>query len=383
MLEALIALAVLWGGSLLLPLRALADQSRWAEHHESRWRRRGRPPADKNTVRVASFNVENLYRYRHYDPDQYRPHYVPPSAKAYREKLSKVARTIVKDLRRPEIIALQEVENWVETMNNGEDPMVINDLIGEIERQSGKRYRAAGASGPKHRNWRGISQYFLYDPERVSLRNARPDNPVLGARDDLEYNSAVRNPKPLNAHVTDRVRADGRGPMLLGRPELVGVFEVFRDGVGSGGPSDVVTVINTHQKAYPDEFKLRRIGQVRFKAHLVRDIHERYPDAKVLVTGDFNLDFHNPSHRAQLRPLTRLTRSFKTRPNLLVNLSERLGPMARSYVWEDHGELLDLMYASPSLEHTLSDLWIPHINSGREDGSSDHDPTLATFKLFD
>lgn len=346
---------------------------------ETRWRRDGRPRERKRQIRVATFNVQNLYRYR---PDV-EANYFPKSQREYRDKLNAVARTIVDHIGRADVIALQEVENHPAALvDHAKRPKVIKDLKREIKRISGIDYSDAGSPGIN--DARGISQWFLYDPKRVRLRSVKEDDPLFGANrpGEPEFNRAVRNPKSFDFEAPKRISRDNQGQMVYGRPLLVGLFEVFRDGVEAGGPSELLTIFNTHQKSNPRLFKKRRSRQAKHKAQLIREISDKLPQSNVIVTGDFNVDMHTPEHREQMRPLLDITPAGGAgTPNLLFNLGEKLGRDGHTYVYRKREQLLDWMLASPALARRISEIFIPHVNS-RDRESSDHDPVVATFDAF-
>lgn len=348
-------------------------------------------------ISFATFNVQNLFRFRRkplvlrHNADGTeipRANYLPSSSKEYRTKVQRLAATIVNQLGTPDIVSLQEIENY-KTKRRGEKH-VLADLSAEIKKQTAGRgdveYGFALSHGLSDR--RGISNAFIYRKDRVVLEQADPSDPLLGARSprDSQLNRTVANPKSLNASANDAIQTDGNGPLTLARPALVGKFKVYQKGVAKGGKSETLYVVNQHLKSQPQRFQERRRAQAGITAKLVKELVESDPRAKVIVAGDMNVDFNQRSHQKQLRTLQNLTPANPRTPTLLDNLTAKLGESERfSYTYRGRQHLLDWVLASPNLAKKVVEVRIPHENSlaGNDtERSSDHDPVLARFAAF-
>ncbi len=361
---------------------------------------------------VASFNVQNLYRYRRGTVTALKAeakaeakakasgrtskkkiaktaNYLPKSPKAYDAKLKTLARTIVKNLKLPDVIALQEVENSKASAKRGFRP-ALEDLAREITAQSQRRgggveYKVAWNEGVSDR--RGISQAFLYRTDRVRLAPRSREDPLLRHRPDShKLNKRVANPKSFNQRAPESVAADGQGNTTMTRPLLAAKFEVFKNGVKRGGPSETFYVLNNHLKSIPNLFQDRRRAQAGLSADLVKHLLASAPDAKVIIAGDMNVDYNTPDQHRQLSALNRMTREDRRSATLLDNLTSRLNKGGRrSYDYRGKEQLLDWMFASKNLSRQLIEVRVPHVNSGapdKETRGSDHDPVVARFKAF-
>lgn len=348
-------------------------------------------------ISFATFNVQNLFRFRRkplvlrHNPDGTeipRANYLPSSSKEYRTKVQRLAATIVNQLGTPDIVSLQEIENY-KTKRRGEKH-VLADLATEIKKQTAGKgdveYAFALTDGLSDR--RGISNAFIYRKDRVVLEQADARDPLLGTRSprDSALNRTVANPKSLNASANEAVQADGNGPLTLARPVLVGKFKVYQKGVAAGGRSETLYVVNQHLKSQPQRFQERRRAQSSITASLVKDLVTADPRAKVIVAGDFNVDFNQRAHKKQLRTLLNLTPTNPRTPTLLDNLTAKLGESERfSYTYRNRQQLLDWVFTSKNLAQKLVELRIPHDNSlapNDAERSSDHDPVLARFAAF-
>ncbi len=355
----------------------------------------------RRDVTVATFNVHNFYRYRERvqprrsQAEARRASYLPQSQEEYRDKVRALATTITKRLKNPDIIALQEVENYIRTFKAGHEP-VLTDLVQEISRQNQQRgkkveYRWAMCPGVSDR--RGISQAFLYRGERVRLCEADPSDPLLRSRGTGQpFNQKLSNPKSLDKPATRQSASDNQGSRLMARPTLVGKFEVYKNGLPAAadagrGEKSTLYILNNHLKSNPRMFQVRRREQALFNVKLLQELWNKDPQANVIVAGDMNVDYNRPECYAQLNPLNIKTPAVKSSPSPLFNVTAKVSKKGRhTYNYRNTMELLDWVYASSHLQKRLVQVRIPHINSEAclpENRSSDHDPVLTRFRLFD
>lgn len=401
-LGCLAALALLTGAPLVAEA---APPSSTAKNlpKVSRYLRRNVRANPRNEISHVSFNVQNLFRYRprpgtpestgqnrRQRKQSKRANYLPASRDEYKQKVTKVATEIVK-LGKPDLVSLQEIENFKKTKRR--DHSVLADLVKEIKAQTAGKgdveYKFAFSHGVSDR--RGISNAFLYRADRVQLEQADPKDPLLGHRqqyrEGLSLNKKVANPKSLNKRASAKVNGDKMGRLTLARPLLVGKFKVYRDGVGSSGPSETLYVFNNHLKSQPHRFHDRRREQSKVIATEIQRLLGANPNAKVLLSGDMNVDLNQRGHRHQLRTLENLTSANPSTPTLLDNLTAKMKAGERfSYTYRKSHELLDWVYATPNLASKLLEVRIPHGNSLAKDAaqrSSDHDPILTRFAAFE
>jgi predicted extracellular nuclease len=388
------------------------------------------PPSavDRSTqFNIADYNLENLYDFRNnpfsgcdFTGDSGCPKvapflaavtspfdYVPASDAAYQARLNDISLQIVNDLRSPDILMVQEVENQDICSVSGSElacgasdnadgqPDVLQELALVIAANGGPAYEAAFDRDSS--DLRGIAPAFLYRTDRVQLVPPAGD-PVLGATPAIAgytavpYDSDVSNPKTLNAVYTGTGACETS--WVFPRAPDVGLFRIYSESVGVGTYADVY-VINNHFKSGPDSCVAHRTEQANYNAALVAFIQAAVPDARVVVGGDLNV-YPRPDD-----PFAPIGQSGSTDqlaslydPNLKVKnlwevLLSKAPQSAYSYVYLGMAQTLDQMFVNLPMLTALTEFRIAHINSdfpadypgdvGR--GTSDHDPNVATFYL--
>jgi uncharacterized protein len=370
---------------------------------------------------VATYNVENLYDYRD-DPFDgcdfagnsgcpgVRPpfDYVPASAAEYQAHLRGIAQQIVQDLHAPDLILVQEAEDQdictvaanalsCGTANNADSkPDTLQELALTIRQIGGPAYDAAydrdGADD------RGIVSGFLYRTDRVQLLAAPAGDPVLGAAPSVQYrgaplpyNAQAQNPKALNAVLpADVDRSTGTdGSDVFTRAPQVGLFRIWRVGIGRGNYTDVYAVSN-HFSSGPETRVGQRREQAAYNAAIAGALLRANPNARVVVGGDFNVfprpddPFAPPATSDQLAPLYNAGLT-----NLYDTLVRQVPASAYSYVFQGQAQTLDQLFVSRALFNELEQVRVAHINADwpaefegdGPRGVSDHDPQLARFRL--
>jgi len=304
-------------------------------------------------LRIASFNVRNL------DPND---------GDGDRDRVDgrfrAVARIVADDLRSPELVALQEVQDD----DGSEDtPQIaaagtLAELIEEIVAAGGPRYvgidhpfLADDASGGQPGG--NIRVAYLYDPDRIErvpgpaepvvdpiAQRSDPANPFFRSRPPLavRFRHCGRQLLVVNVHLTSK----GGSAPTFGRLQPVEALQ--------GDPR-----VNGGVDA--------RLAQVRRIGDFVALRRGEQPEVEVVVLGDFNDYAFSP-------PLEELGRRG------LVNLTWRLPPRERySFVFEGNGQAIDHVLVSRGfLRGARFD--VIHANSERPDGperASDHDPVVA------
>jgi len=376
-------------------------------------------------VRIATFNVENLYDFRD-DPTDgcdfagnsgcpgVNPpfDYVPASQAAYSQKLNNLAGQILEDLHAPDIILIQEAEDQDichvastglscgGTSHGDGKPDTVQELALVIAGRGGPTYDAAddrdGADD------RGIISAYMYRADRVELARAVPGDPVLGTSPRvlyrgtaLNHNFDVQNPKALNAVLPPDVDLSTGvdGTNVFTRPVQVALFRV-RSETGARGIVDLY-ILNNHFSSGPNIRVGQRREQAAYNAAVVQAlVHHRGPHARIIVGGDLNV-FPRPDDPFApgdaLFPSDQLKALYDVG---LVNLWDALldhSPAAAySYVFEGQAQTLDQLFVTPSLVDVVSRVWAAHVNSDWPEGyagygprgASDHDPQGADFRIL-
>lgn len=296
----------------------------------------------QDVLTVATFNVENL------DPSD-------------DNRFDGIARIIVENLRAPDVIALDEIQD-----NNGNvNDRVVNanltyeELITAINNTSGPEYDFVDIA-PRDDQDGGepggnIRVGFLFQPNRVSLARLPKGGSsdavaVLQGSDGLDLSLNPGRIDPQNDAFNDS-RKPLAAEFLFNGQKLFIIANHFVSKLG-GSPDDV-----------------KRLNQAEIVSQFVSELLQSEPDANVIVLGDLNDLPDSP-------PLETLKEELK-------NLPERL-PRDEQYTFKFKGDLqlIDHLLVSDHLSRVAQpDVDIVHVNIGFRRSASDHDPVLAAFRL--
>ena len=293
------------------------------------------PGAD--LLRVATFNVENLH----------------PGSGA--DKFTSLAQAIVTNLRTPQIINLEEVQDNSGPTNNGvvDADDTLQMLVDAI----------VAAGGPEY-EWRQINPVNNQDGGQLggNIRVAFLFDPAQG----------VGFVDGSLARITDTTPADGDA-FVNSRKPLVGTFTY-------NGES--ITVIGNHFNSKGGDGPLYGTTQPPLlvteaqrlqQAEVVSDyVYEMFLDdvaAKVIVLGDLN-DFEFSKPLEELKGIG-LAALIETLP----------GDQRYTYNFEGNAQALDHILASPAMAKVLQGYDVVHINSEFSTQVSDHDPVIAQFLI--
>ncbi|MGB5296229.1 MAG: endonuclease/exonuclease/phosphatase family protein, partial [Thermoanaerobaculia bacterium] len=334
--------------------------------------RRPRPVAatglkgGKASLTIATYNVENL------DPSDGT------------ERFRQLARGIVDQLRSPDIVALQEVQD-----NSGaEDDGVVQanetfaGLIQAILEVGGPAYEY-GQIDPGDGTDGGlpggnIRLGYLFNPARVQLlrrgskaSSRQPTTVSLGERGaELSASPGLVQPEH------PAFRGDATRGFEPGRKSLAAEFE-FR--------GKTLFVVNNHLKSKRGDDPLfgprqppllatedQRSQQAALIGGFVAELLLLDPTARVIVLGDLN----EHEFRGPLRVLEGAG---------LVNLMFSVPAADRySFNYRGNSQLLDHVLVSRSLyEEARPEVEILHINADAafDDRASDHDPVVVRLRL--
>lgn len=285
---------------------------------------------------VATFNVENL------DPGDGAA------------KFNALAQAIIKNLKSPDIINLEEIQDNNGSLNDSvvDASLTFQTLIDAIASAGGPtyEYRQINPVDDQDGGEPGgnIRVGFLFQPNRVSF--------VEGSLQRL----------------TDTNLADGDAFQSSRKP-LVGKF-VFN--------GQEVTVIGNHFNSKggdqplfgPNQpptltSEIQRNQQATLVKDFVQGILTANPYANVVVAGDLNdFEFSNPLTILESAGLNTL---IETLPE-----NERY-----TYNFQGNAQVLDHILASKNLFSRLDGFDVVHLNSEFADQISDHDPLIAQFNL--
>ena len=371
---------------------------------------------------LAIFNVENLYDFRDdpFDGCDFTGNsgcpgvnppfdYVPASDAAYQARLTEIAQQFVGDLHSPDIILAQEAEDQdictvaggalaCGTVNNADGkPDTLQELATRIADLGGASYDAAfdrdGADD------RGIISAYLFRTDRVELLPAPANDPVLGSSPTviyrgtpLSYNTDVQNPKALNADLPDDVDLSTGvdGSNVFTRPPQVGLFRVWRNGIGASVFTDLY-ISDNHFSSTPNARVGQRQEQSLYNAKIVAALQAAGEDVRVVVGGDLNV-YPRPDDPfvpgEALFPSDQLAALYdQGLTNLFGVLVGEVSVTAYGYIFQGQTQTLDQIFVTPSVLADLVQVRIAHINSDfpadydgdGPRGTSDHDPNIARY----
>ncbi len=308
---------------------------------------------------IASFNVLNL------DPND-----ADGDMDVAGGRFDAVAAIIARNLRHPDIVALQEVQD-----NDGSAKTAVKAadatlrlLVHRIAALGPVRYRFIdhpfiGDDTNGGQPGGNIRVAFLYNPRRVELipgsvatvtgpadQRTNPGNPFFNGR--LPLIASFRSRSPGHAPVTV---VNNHFNSKRGSSPLFGRIQPF-------------TELQESPRANSGVDHRRR--QARAVHDFVAGRLAAGSDARIVVVGDFN-EF------AFVSPLSTLERSLR-------NLTRKLPPSERyTYIFEGNAQSLDHILVSPSLSPS-AEVDIVHVNAEFAETAaraSDHDPILVRLRV--
>ena len=320
--------------------------------------------ARKSQVTVASYNVLNL----------------SPDASDDNQRAS-IASQIVHNLRSPDVIALQEIQDNSGETDDGTTAadVTLTALVDAIIAAGGPNYAAFdvapqdGASGGVPGG--NIRNAFLYNPERVRLQHYQSLTP------DILASANVGNPDAF----------DGT------RDPLLAVFEFN---------GKAFTVINNHWTSRfgsspifggPQPFvqagEAAREGQAQALNDYVDASLKQNHKARIIVLGDLNtfeftddLAYLLPGRKPWSYPWHAIGKKLHPgHRGILENLIHRIrDDNVYTFIFDGNSQALDHVFVTRSLA-ARAELDIVHVNVDfpRVDDAvaSDHEPLVARFYL--
>ena len=309
-----------------------------------------------NELTVATFNVQNL------DPGD-------GSA-----KFNNLASLIVNNMKSPDLIAVEEVQDNNGAIDNGVvDPAVtISTLITAISNAGGPTYsyRQINPVNDQDGGEPGgnIRQIFMFRSDRGLSFVDRPGGDSTTA---ATVTSATGTPElsfsPGRIDPTNTAWNSSRKP-LAAEFQFDGqrLFVIANHFNSKGGDQPLTGRFQPPTRSS----EVQRHQQATIEAGFVQQIRAIDPNANVVVLGDLNdFEFSETIHTLEAAGLTDL---YDTLP-----LAERY-----SYVFEGNSQTLDHILVSGSLADR-STLDVVHVNAEFADQASDHDPSVVRIVLND
>lgn len=321
------------------------------------------PAPDQMTI--ATFNVENL------DPGD-------------GARFATLAGIIVNNLRCPDVLALQEIQDNDGPADSGETSadQTYAALIAAIGTQCGPAPYEFRDIAPLDKQDGGqpganIRVGFLFNPGRVVSVDYGTPSPVTPVAVEFGKAQLLLNPSPGRIDPASPVFEDSRKPLavhFIFRPTGSSLYVVNNHFNSKGGDSPLFGI--AQPPLQPS--LLQRMGQALTVNNFVDRLLFLNPKSKVVVLGDMN-DFQFAAPLRQVRPQGALSDQELT--NLIGTLP---AGEQYTYIFEGNAQALDHILVSDALVNRAA-VDVVHVNAEFADAASDHDPVLArlTFKLGD
>ena len=304
---------------------------------------------------IATFNVENL------DPGDGAA------------KFSALAGYIVSNLKSPDLIALEEVQDNNGATDNGvvDASTTLSTLISAITAAGGPTYQYRQINPVNNQDGGepggNIRQVFLYRTDRGLAFIDRAGGTSTAATGVLNVGGAPQfQYSPGRIDPANSAWSSSRKP-LAGEFSFGGakLFVVANHFNSKGGDQPLYGRYQPPARSSETQ-RQQQATAVRTFVNSIRAID---PNARVVVLGDLN-DFEF-SPALTLLEGAGLSTLIETLPK-----SERY-----TYVYEGNSQAIDHIMVSASLSARLALFDVVHINSEFADQISDHEPSLARFTL--
>jgi predicted extracellular nuclease len=284
-----------------------------------------------------------------------------PTPEELETKLTKLATAIETELRLPEIIVLQEVENTAITQELGD----------RVNAATGTDYTALSFETS---DGRGIEVAFLYDADRVDLLEA-----FQLSGPDVEAAFGPSSPSPGREPLYGLFEAEGELIHIIGNH--------FKS---KGGDDPIFGIASLNGQPFERITEVQRKAQAQVVRDFVNGIFAEDVDALVMVTGDLNdFQFAEPGEGSD-DPVSILEGTTGDVP--LTNLVAQEKDAERfSFVFDGNSQVLDHMLVSPSLLPATQAVDFLHFNVSYPASlagdpttplrAADHDPLEGRFRL--
>jgi hypothetical protein len=313
------------------------------------------PPKKQGDLSVATYNVENLAAT---NPDA---------------KFARLAEAIVTSLGKPDIVALEEIQD-----NNG----ATNNGVVAADQTVAKFIAAIQATGGPTYDWRSIDpnngtdggepggnirQVFLFNPARVTFvdrAGGDADTAVSVVRERPTSNQISLSVSPGRIDPTSDAWTSSRKPLVGeflydGDKQLFVVANHFNS---KGGDAPLTAAVQPPVRGT----EVQRLKQATEVRDFVQDLSDKSGgQARVVVLGDLN-DY-------QFSPALQTITGNGT---LLKTLIDTLPVDQRySYIFDGNSQVLDHILISPAIKGYS--YGVVHINAEFSDQASDHDPQIV------
>ncbi|WP_081951909.1 endonuclease/exonuclease/phosphatase family protein [Kitasatospora phosalacinea] len=303
---------------------------------------------------IATYNVENL----------------DPSDGA--DKFAELAQGVVTNLRSPDIIALEEIQDDNGAVNDGtvDASVTIRTFVDAIKAAGGPTYdwRSVDPVDGKDGGEPGgnIRQVFLFNPDRVSFTDVPGGTSTTAVDVTGTGKRTALTASPGRIAPEDEAWNSSRKP-LVGQFSFHNkpVFVIANHFNSKGGDQGV----DSRFQAPARSSEVQRVKQAALEQAFVAKLLKADPDARIVSLGDFNDYQFSPA----LQTLTK--------DGVLRDLVNDLPESERySYVYQGNSQVLDHILVSDAFKRQHVRYDVVHINSEFAAQASDHDPQVVRVK---
>ncbi|MGW4810653.1 endonuclease/exonuclease/phosphatase family protein [Kitasatospora cineracea] len=303
---------------------------------------------------IATYNVENL------DPSD------GPA------KFAELAQAVVTNLRSPDIIALEEIQDNNGAVNDGtvDASLTVKTFTDAIKAAGGPSYdwRSIDPVDGKDGGEPGgnIRQVFLFNPDRVSFTDIPGGTSTTAVDVTGTGKRTALTASPGRIAPNDEAWNSSRKP-LVGQFSFHNkpVFVIANHFNSKGGDQG----IDSRFQAPTRSSEVQRVKQATLEQAFVAKLEAADPDARIVSLGDFNDYQFSPA----LQTLTK--------DGVLRDLVNDLPEAERySYVYQGNSQVLDHILVSDAFKRQHVRYDVVHINSEFAAQASDHDPQVVRVK---
>ncbi|WP_107054433.1 endonuclease/exonuclease/phosphatase family protein [Streptomyces sp. NRRL S-350] len=308
-------------------------------------------PSDRELT-LATYNVENL---------------APNNPDA---KFAELAQGVVTNLRSPDVVALEEIQDDNGSKNDGtvDASQTVAKFIAAIKAAGGPAYdwRSIDPQDGKDGGEPGgnIRQVFLFNPQRVSFTDIAGGGATTAVGVTGTGATTALTASPGRIEPDDEAWTNSRKP-LVGQFSFRGqkVFVIANHFNSKGGDQGIDSRFQQPTRSS----EVQRTRQATVEQAFVAQLLAADKEARVVSLGDFN-DYQFSPALAAL-----------TKGGVLRDLVNELPETEQySYVYQGNSQVLDHILVSPEVGYAKYD--VVHINSEFAQQASDHDPQVVRIK---